>query len=69
METPRLSVPMKSISAGFDEFALDLNIGVSLRKISFKAALLYAVVPFDNPSFEGLAKPSISPSEIRSRRA
>ena len=29
---------------------------------------LYAVVPCVNPSFEAEAKPSISPSEIRSRK-
>ena len=59
---------MKSASAGLAELAVDLRIGVSSKKTSFNAALLYAVVPFVLPSFDAVAKPSISPSETRSRK-
>ena len=38
------------------------------RKISFCAAFKYAAVPLVLPSFEALAKPSISPSEIKSTK-
>ena len=41
---------------------------MSFKKTSFNAALLYAVVPFVRPSFDAEAKPSISPSDIRSRK-
>ena len=41
-------------------------MGVSSKKTSFKLAFWYAVVPFVRPSFDALAKPSISPSEIKS---
>jgi len=34
--------------------------------MSFNAALLYAVVPLVSPAFDGVAKPSISPSDIKS---
>ena len=36
------------------------------KKTSFFAAFKYAVVPLVLPSFEAVAKPSISPSEIKS---
>ena len=48
--------------------AVDFNTAVSLRYTSLRQELLYAVVPFDNPSFDGDAKPSISPSDTRSRK-
>ena len=54
------------MSAGLALVAVKFNIGVSSRNTSFKLALSYAVVPFVRPSFEALAKPSISPSEIKS---
>ena len=57
---------MKSVSAGLALVAVELSIGVSSRNTSFKLALSYAVVPFVRPSFDALAKPSISPSDIRS---
>ena len=50
---------LKSASAGLAELAVDLRIGVSSKKTSFNAALLYAVVPFVLPSFDAVAKPSI----------
>ena len=59
---------LKSVVAGEAELAVALRTGVSFRNTSFNAALLYAVVPFVLPSFEAEAKPSISPSEIRSRK-
>ena len=46
--------------------ALEFKIGVSSRKISFNAALLYAVVPFVRPAFDAVANPSISPSDNKS---
>ena len=48
--------------------AVDFKTGVSFKNTSLSAALLYAAVPFVRPSFEAVAKPSISPSEIRSRK-
>ena len=59
---------MKSVSTGLAEFAVAFKTGVLLRITSLSAALLYAVVPFVKPSFDAVAKPSISPSEIRSRK-
>ena len=56
----------KPVSTGLALVALEFNIGVSSRNTSFKLALSYAVVPFVRPSFEALAKPSISPSDIKS---
>ena len=50
---------LKSEVVGFTESAVAFNIGVSFKKISFNAALLYAVVPFVLPSFDAVAKPSI----------
>ena len=44
----------------------DIFSSVSSIKTSFKLSLSYAVVPFVRPSFDALAKPSISPSDIRS---
>ena len=38
------------------------------KKTSFNAAFRYAAVPLVLPSFEAVAKPSISPSDIRSRK-
>ena len=46
--------------------AVEFSIGVSSRKTSFKLAFSYAVVPFVRPSLDALAKPSISPSDIKS---
>ncbi len=43
-------------------------MAVSFKNISFRAALLYAVVPFVNPALEAVAKPSISPSDIKSSK-
>ena len=43
-----------------------VNTGVLSRIMSFKEALLYVSVPLVNPAFEGVAKPSISPSDIKS---
>jgi len=57
---------LKSASAGLALVASTASIGVSSRKTSFKLALSYAVVPFVRPSFDALAKPSISPSDIKS---
>ena len=54
--------------AGLVESAVDFKTGVSFKNTSFNAALLYAVVPCVLPSFDAEAKPSISPSEIRSRK-
>ena len=54
------------MSAGLALVAVEFNIGVSSRNTSFKLALSYAVVPFVRLSFEALAKPSISPSDIKS---
>jgi hypothetical protein len=51
---------------GLAELAVDFKTGVSFRKTSFNAALLYAVVPCVLPSFDAEANPSISPSEIKS---
>ena len=48
--------------------AVDFKTGVSFKNTSFNAALLYPVVPCVKPSFEADAKPSISPSEMRSRK-
>ena len=59
---------MKSTFCGSVESAFEDKIGVSSKKISFFAAFLYAVVPLVLPSLEGLEKPSISPSEIRSSK-
>ena len=59
---------MKSVDAGVVELAVAFKTGVSLRITSLSAALLYAVVPCVQPSFDAEAKPSISPSEIRSRK-
>ena len=59
---------MKSVVVGLVESADDFKTGVSLRNTSFNAALLYAAVPCVLPSFEAVAKPSISPSEIKSRK-
>ena len=42
--------------------------GVSFKKTSLSAALLYAVVPFVLPSLDAVAKPSISPSDIKSKK-
>ena len=50
------------------ESAEALITGVSFKNTSFNAALLYAVVPFVQPSLEAVAKPSISPSDIKSKK-
>ena len=54
--------------AGLDELAVAFKTGVLFKNTSFSDAFVYAVVPFVRPSFDGEAKPSISPSEIRSRK-
>ena len=58
---------LKSVVAGLAELAVAFKTGVSFRKTSFNAALLYAVVPCVLPSFDAVANPSISPSETKSR--
>ena len=58
---------LKSVVLGLVESADAFKTGVSFKNTSFSAALLYAVVPCVLPSFEALANPSISPSEIKSR--
>ena len=61
------SAKLKSPSAGLVLLALSFNTGVSFRKTSFKAALFYSVdVLSVIAAFDGVAKPSISPSEIKS---
>jgi hypothetical protein len=60
------SLKLKSSSAGLALVALAASIGVSSRNTSFKLALSYAVVPFESSSFDALANPSISPSDIKS---
>ena len=47
---------------GLEKFAVDCKTGVSFKKTSERKALLYAVVPFVNPSLLAVALPSCSPS-------
>ena len=59
---------LKSEVWGFVLLASDWRIAVSSKNISFSAALLYSVdVLSVIPAFDGVAKPSISPSERRSK--
>ena len=61
------SSKLKSTGCGFVLSAPDLRTGVSSRNISFFAACKYAAVPFVLPYFDAVAKPSISPSDNKSK--